>query len=64
MFRSHDHPQGAYFVHGATIKTVSAQQVKLSNNYRNIRLKSKEQSMLPEDDRTIETRRSVLSVLM
>jgi len=38
MFRSYDHPQGAYI--------------------------SKEQSMLPEDDRMIETCRSVLSVLM
>jgi len=69
-------------MHGATIKTVSAQQAKLSNNYKNTRLKlpktnaaiwfnsplncnfSKEQSMLPEDDRMIETCRSVLSVLM
>ena len=45
-----------YKMHGATIKTVSAQQAKLSNNYKNTRLKllksvlncnfSKEQSML------------------
>jgi len=91
-------------MHGATIQTVSAQQTKLSNNYKNTRLKllntnaeiwfnkmckvkqlkpnyinvkinskslsvlncnfSKEQSTLPEDDRMIETCRSVLSVLM
>ena len=37
MFRTYDHPQGAYIV---------------------------EQCMLPEDDRMIETCRSVLSVLM
>jgi len=60
MFRSYDHPQRAYIVHGATINIVSAQQVKRSNNYKNTRLKLKEQNMLPEDDRTIETRRSVL----
>ena len=64
-------------------KEDSAQQAKLSNNYKNARLKllktnavfrkslsvlnckfSKEQSMLPEDDRMIETCRCVLSVLM
>jgi len=28
-----------YKMHGATIKTVSAQQAKLSNNYKNTRLK-------------------------
>jgi len=66
----------------ATMKIVSALQAKLSNNYKNTRLKllktkagiwspsvlncnfSKEQSKLPEDDRMIETCRSVLSVLM
>jgi len=47
-------------MHGATLKIVSAQQAKLSNNYKNA---SKEQSMLPEDDRMIETCRNVLSVL-
>jgi len=41
MFRSFVHPQGAFFVHGAKIKTDSAQQVKLSNNYKNTRLKLK-----------------------
>ena len=46
MFRSHDHPQGAYIV------------PSLNYNF------SKEQYMLPEDDRVIETRRSVLNVLM
>jgi len=43
------------------INIVSAQQAKLSNNYKNT---SKEQSILPEDDHMIETCRSVLSVLM
>ena len=53
MFRSYDHPQGAYF------KIFS----DLSLNVLNCNF-SKEQSMLPEDDRMIETCRSVLSVLM
>jgi len=61
-------------MHGAKIKTVSVQQAKLSNYYKNTRLKllktnatcnfSKEQRMLPEDDRVMETCRSVLSALM
>ena len=96
MFRSYDHPQGAHFVpcksyslkhsvvslHFSSIALAwcNAQQAKLSNIYKNTRLKlfktnaaislsvlncnfSKEQSVLPEDDRMIETRRSVLSVL-
>ena len=49
MFRSHDHPQGAYIVPSWEF---------LNCNF------SKEQCMLPEDDCMIETRRSVLSVLM
>ena len=49
MFRSYDHPQGAYFV---------------SCYSYSLKLFSKEQIMLLEDDRMIETCRSVLSVLM
>jgi hypothetical protein len=64
---------------GATVKIVSGQQAKLSNNTRLKLLKTnaaiwfnsvlnrnfnKEQSMLPEDDRMIGTCRGVLSVLM
>jgi len=67
-------------MHCATIKIVSIQHAKLNNykntklkllktnagnslNVLNYNL-SKEQYMLPEDDRVIETCRSVLSVLM
>ena len=72
-----------YKMHGAMIKIVSAQQIKLSNSYKDTRLKllktnadfykslsvlkcnfSEEQSMLPKDDRKIETCSNVLSVLM
>jgi len=51
-------------------KVTVAQQANLSNTYKNTRLKllncnfSKQQSVIPEDDRMIETCRSVLSVLM
>jgi hypothetical protein len=53
MFRSYDHPQGAYFLK-LQFKSLSVLNCSIR----------KEQSMLPEDDLMIETRRSVLSVLM
>jgi len=40
MYRSHDHPQGAYIVPSVKV---------LNYNF------SKEQYMLPEDDRVIDT---------
>ena len=57
MFRSYDHPQGTYFV-PCYIYSLKHSLTVLNRNF------SKEQSMLPEDDRMIETCRSVLSVLM
>jgi len=70
MFRSYRHPQGAYILnsirltqytrHAATAPTQRNHVnhwVFLNYNF------SKEQCMLPEDDRMIETCRSVLSVL-
>jgi len=54
MFRSYDHSQGAYFV------PCKSYSLKYSSDCKF----SKEQSMLPDDDRKIETCRSVLSVLM
>jgi len=53
MFRSYDHPHGVYFVY-----SLKYSLIVLNCNF------SKEQSMLPEDDRMIETCKSVLSVLM
>ena len=54
MFRSHDHPHRAYIV------PCLSYNLKHSVNYNF----SKEQYMLSEDDRVIETCRSVLNILM
>jgi len=51
MFRSYNHPKGAYFVPSKSLSVLNC-------NFR------KEQSILPEDDRMIETCRSILSVLI
>ena len=55
MFQSYDHPQGAYFVPCQSY-SLKHSLIVLNCNF------GKEQSMLPEDDRMIETCRSVLSV--
>jgi len=56
MFRSHDHPQGAYIV--SSVNYIHNSLNVLIYNF------SKKQCMLPEDDRVVETCRNILNVLM
>jgi len=65
MFRTHDHPQGVYVVPCKSYHLkhsvhyfVMLTLVLWQHNF------SKEQCILPQDDRVIETCRSVLNVLM
>jgi len=75
MFRSYDHPQGAHIVpcQSYSLKTLSdlpviataPTQRKDVNHWVFLNYNfGREQYVLPEDDRMIETCRSVLSVLM
>jgi len=81
MFRSYDHPQGAYVAQRTSIARLILNSTRLTQYTRHAATAptqrkdlnhwvflncnfSKEQSMLPEDDRMIETCRSVLRVLM
>jgi len=64
MFRSYDHPQGAY-TELRWVGAVAPTQRNDENHWVFLNYKfSKEQYMLPEDDCMIETCRNVLSVLM